>query len=143
MTAEGQVMLFKAGGRAYGIALEAVRRVIGGEFITPIPRTAPTVAGAILFEGQAVPVFYASQPDSARERDELILILQHESYLMGLVIDNVLRISETEEEGLEKGITPEELEGTPFKMLTTDELIPSGFGDPRGGKNDEENPAGR
>lgn len=135
-------MLFRAEGALYGVGMGAVRRVLSDKFVTPIPRTPPEVAGAILFEGQAVPVFHVKEPDSAGDSGDLILVLQLGSSLMGVAVENVLRVIEPEEAKFRKGKRTGSFEGVPFKLITPDKLIPSGLGGPRGGENDEENPAG-
>jgi|GEM_PF-5317647 len=142
VSAPERIMLFRAEGALYGIGIGAVRRVLSERFVTPIPLSLPEVAGAILFEGQAVPVFHVRAPGSTHA-DSLILMLQHESSLMGLAIENVLRVIEPEEAKFRKGKRKGSFEGATFSMITPDELIPSGLEGPRGGKNDQENPAGR
>jgi len=127
MKAGERVMLFQVGSRLYGIGISAVRKVVTDQFITPIPRVPEKVAGAILFEGQAVPVFYTEAPAATRNAGGLILTLQHESNLMGVAIDNVLRVIEPEEGELKGETRRGSFEGRPFDLVTPAELIPAGI----------------
>lgn len=144
-------MLFVAGKAVFGISLDAVVKVLSESEITPIPRMVSEVMGATLFEGLAVPVFDMGKRDNIRdnirdkERDKerLILMVRFEDNTMGIAVDNVLRIVYSEDEELNNGIEFGLLEGMPFKLVTPEELIPSGLMGPGGGENDEENPAGR
>ena len=136
MTGAEQVMLFKAGDESLGIGISAVRRIVEAEYITPIPRAPLSVAGAILFEGLPLPVFQFAVPAKAQGSHKLILVVQHESNLLGLVIDNVIRVVEWDADKAKNITGSGNLEATPFKMLSPNELIPSGLGDSRGGKND-------
>ena len=142
-TAGRQVMLFVAGEAAFGISLDAVVRVLSESKVTPIPRMVSEVLGATLFEGLAVPVFDMEERKNVTDKKRLILMVQFENNDMGIAVDNVLRIVSSEDEELTNGIEFGLLEGMPFKLVTPEELIPSGLRGPGGGENDEENPAGR
>jgi chemotaxis signal transduction protein len=127
-------MLFRAGGRIFGVGIGAVRRVVEEATITKIPRMPPGVAGAILFEGQVAPVFQVVIPGETGI-DKIILIMQHESNIMGLAIESVLRVIGPDEGELKKGETSGNLDGKPFNLITPKDFIPLGLGCSRGGEN--------
>lgn len=130
-----KVLLFKADGRVYGININAVIKVIEEEKITYLPRMGSRVAGAMLYEGKAVPLFYMSKPRRARKKSELVLIAQYEKELVGVIIDGVFKIVTGNSGEIKEGIESGSLEGMPFKMITSRDIIPSRQMRPTGGKN--------
>lgn len=130
-----KVLLFKADGRIYGLKINAVIKVVEEERITYLPRMGSRVAGVMLYDGRAVPVFYISKPRRACRKRELVLIAHHENELVGVIIDSVLRIVAPDNEEIKEGMESGYLEGMPFKMITTEETIPSLQMRSRGGEN--------
>lgn len=130
-----KVLLFKADGRVYGLKIDTVIKVVEEERITYLPRMGSRVAGVMLYEGKALPVFYIAKPRRARKKSELVLVAQQGKELLGVIIDSVLRIVASDDEKVKEGMETGGLEGMPFKMITPADIIPSGQMRPRGGGN--------
>ncbi len=95
------LLVLSAGGAQVGVPLSAARQVLAGHKITPVGRARPHVAGLIVHDGKAIPVYHLDHlvPGAARAGGAAgqIVVLEEEGALAGFLVDTVhaLRQAET------------------------------------------------
>ena len=94
---ELQLVVFELAGESYGVDIGQVREIIIMQKITRVPRTPAFVEGIINLRGKVIPVVDLKQrlglgderPTSGQER---IVVVDHESMGIGLVVDAVSEV---------------------------------------------------
>ena len=104
MEKELQVACFKVGEEEYGIDIMRIKEIIRPLRITFIPKSPPFIEGAINLREMIIPVIDMRKRFNLPPKDELkksrFIIALIENRIIGLIVDDVLRIIK---------INPEEL----------------------------------
>ena len=119
---KGKVLLFNAGEALFGAQLMEILRVVAEHNLTFIPRTPDDVKGAILHEGAAVPVFFCEGCEEAKDRDNLVLLLDHANGPIGLAIDKVIGVVDEAEVTQDEDGTLK-FGGEGIKMISSENLV--------------------
>lgn len=96
--AERQVVALHLGGELYGADIACIHTVITPPAITPVPRSAPWVAGVINLRGRVLPVVdlrvrFGMPPLPEAERAKArIVVTETESLTAGLIVDGVSEV---------------------------------------------------
>jgi len=119
---KGKVLLFNAGEALFGVQLMKILRVVAEDNLTFIPRTPDQVKGAIFHEGVAVPVFFCEGCKDAKDRDNLVLLLDHPNGPIGLAIDKVIGVVDEAEVTQDEDGTLK-FGGEGIKMISSESLV--------------------
>ncbi len=98
--AAGKYLTFVLAGEQFGIAVLAVREILGLLPVTPVPRTPHSVLGVIDLRGTTIPIVdlrrqLGIEPASAEEAAAgCIIVVEIEGTLTGLVVDRLSVVSE-------------------------------------------------
>jgi len=102
-------LTFALGEEEYGLEIMKVREIIGLMDITRVPRMPEFVRGVINLRGKVIPVLDLRMKfnmDKAEDTDQTcIIVVDIESTLMGVVVDEVSEVMNISEEDIEE--TPE------------------------------------
>jgi chemotaxis signal transduction protein len=90
-----RTLLFRAGGRTFGCALDAVREIVPQRRSTRLPGAPPAVQGLINLRGTIVtvvdlPLWLGGEQSAVR--DGSIILVDHGSRVAGLAVDEVLDV---------------------------------------------------
>jgi chemotaxis signal transduction protein len=101
-----RTVLFRAGGRTFGCAVDAVREIVPQRRATRLPGAPPAVQGLINLRGTIVtvvdlPLWLGGEVPAAR--DGSIVLVDHGPRVAGVAVDEVLDV---------QMIAPEEVVGT-------------------------------
>jgi chemotaxis signal transduction protein len=88
------VVVFRAGGRDYAVAIEQVRRVLAATGLAPLPDPLPGVAGLLRHDGATLTVV---APLGSDDGGGQVLVLDHGGGAIGLLVDEVTGIRQVEE----------------------------------------------
>lgn len=94
---ELQLVVFELAGESYGVDIGQVREIIIMQKITRVPRTPAFVEGIINLRGNVIPVVDLKQRlglgnDRQVSGQERIVVVDHESVGIGLVVDAVSEV---------------------------------------------------
>lgn len=96
--AERQVVALHLGDEVYGVDIAAINTVLTLPAITPVPKTAPHVAGVINLRGRILPVvdlrsrFGLPPLPAEKKKDARVVIAEVEGLSAGLIVDGVSEV---------------------------------------------------
>jgi purine-binding chemotaxis protein CheW len=97
---ERSLCIFERAGRTLGLPVWAVREVLGGETVSPVPCAPPELAGAINVRGEPLALVQIDDWIGARFRPRLtaeqILVFECDELQAGLIVDRVHDIRQCE-----------------------------------------------
>lgn len=119
LTAEpGRYLSFYLGEEIYAIEILKVREIIGVIAVTPVPEMPKSIIGVINLRGKIVPVMDVrirfGLPTIETTEESCIIVVQHGSQLMGVLVDRVLEVDEIKSEQLDAVPFINEQESTSF-----------------------------
>ena len=129
------VLLAAVAGAWHGIALPDVHEVVTSRPFTRLPGAAPEVAGLVNVRGRIVTVLdlgLALGGDAAAAAPgHRVVVLEHGGRLVGLAVEDVLRILRLRPSELDPSAPPApahiratgQADGEPFSLLDTDVLL--------------------
>jgi len=92
----GKFLTFFLGDEEYAIEILKVQEIIGLMKITPVPRMPDYIRGVLNLRGKIVPVMNLRTRfglEEIEDTDETcIIVIQHEEYLMGVLVDKVSEV---------------------------------------------------
>lgn len=93
---DAHIVILKSGDGFYGIDIKLVQEIVLMQEITEVPGSAPHIAGMTDLRGRVIPVadfatLLGHQP-SERTEDTRILVVEHESSHIGLIVDAVTEV---------------------------------------------------
>lgn len=102
-----QLVVFKLGEEEYGIEIGFAQGIIRiPEQILKMPDMPPFLKGMIDLRGQVIPVIDLKErfsfQETVRGDDSRLLILDLETMLMGILVDDITEVIKIEEEAIEK-----------------------------------------
>lgn len=134
-----ELMLVSAGGEVFAIALDLVREVVPARPYTTLPGAPNGVCGLANVRGRIVTVVELAARmglDAARAAGHRVVLLDHAGRLVGLAVDEVVRIvrAPVEEAGQVRpdpteGEDPAAEPGPRFTEIDADALLSPLFGD--------------
>lgn len=95
---ENRFMEFRLGGRLYALPLLNVKEVIQKPDVTEVPNMPNYFEGMINLRGQILGVFNVRKRIGEKPRDanasspEVVIVLEHGSVTVGMVVDEVTRV---------------------------------------------------
>jgi purine-binding chemotaxis protein CheW len=93
----GTFLTFQIANEEYGIAINAVREIIGALPITPMPGSPPEMLGVVNLRGKVIPVVSMRArfglPAGAAHPENVILVVDGRSGPIGLFADRVREVS--------------------------------------------------
>ncbi len=104
--AAARTLLFRVGGGVYGCDIDAVREIIQYRRATRLPGAPSYVQGLVNLRGTIVTVIdLGKRLDESRPmlREGSIILAEHGSRVVGVVVDEVMDVQAVAEEGLEAG----------------------------------------
>lgn len=102
----GKFLTFFLGKEEYALEILKVQEIIGMMPITPVPNMPEYIRGVLNLRGKIIPVmelrirFGLKTVDDTEE--SCIIVVQAESYLMGVVVDKVSEVAEIEDAEIEE-----------------------------------------
>ena len=107
-------------GQLFGIPVTNVRDVLRQQKVTPVPMSAPEIAGSLNLRGRIVTVIDLRRRLNLSERAEdqksMFVVVEYKGELYSLMVDNVGEVMTVPDASLEK--SPSNL-GTSWKEVTT------------------------
>ncbi|WP_050809931.1 chemotaxis protein CheW [Desulfosporosinus sp. OT] len=102
-----QLVVFRLGDEEYGIEIGFAQEIIRiPELITKIPDMPLYVEGLIDIRGKVIPIIDLKKrfgyEKTERSMDSRLLILDFESDLLGIIVDDVSEVIKVEEQAIEK-----------------------------------------
>lgn len=101
----GKFLTFFLGKEEYAIEILKVREIIGLMPITPVPKMPSYIRGVLNLRGKIVPVMNLRTRFGLEEVDDTeetcIIVIQHEAYLMGVLVDKVSEVVDIESGDIE------------------------------------------
>ncbi len=101
----GKFLTFFLGEEEYAIEILKVQEIIGLMSITPVPNMPSYIRGVLNLRGKIVPVMNLRTRfglEKVEDTDETcIIVIQHEEYLMGVLVDKVSEVVDIETEAIE------------------------------------------
>lgn len=101
----GKFLTFFLGQEEYAIEILKVQEIIGLMSITPVPKMPSYIRGVLNLRGKIVPVMNLRTRFGLQEIDDTdetcIIVIQHEEYLMGVLVDRVSEVVDIETEAIE------------------------------------------
>lgn len=92
----GKFLTFFLGEEEYAIEILKVQEIIGLMKITPVPKMPDYIRGVLNLRGKIVPVMNLRTRfglEEIEDTDETcIIVIQHEEYLMGVLVDQVSEV---------------------------------------------------
>jgi len=93
-------LLFRVGDEIYGMGLRALREVLLSDGVTPLPVPPYQVCVALTYRGRTLPVIRMSAlfevPPAGAAGTERVLLTQGRGRPLGLLVDDVLEMSEVD-----------------------------------------------
>jgi purine-binding chemotaxis protein CheW len=103
--AGGKFLTFFLGSEEYAIEILKVQEIIGLMSITPVPKMPEYIRGVLNLRGKIVPVMNLRTRFGLQEVEDTeetcIIVIQHEEYLMGVLVDKVSEVVDIETESIE------------------------------------------
>ena len=101
---KGMYMTFKSGNEYYGIKIQYVNEIVGFQDITPVPETESYIMGLINLRGKIIPVIdvqkrFGQEPSEYNDRT-CIVVINVQSTVVGLIIENIAEVVEIQEENI-------------------------------------------
>ncbi|UAK24278.1 chemotaxis protein CheW [Sphingomonas nostoxanthinifaciens] len=90
--APGQVLSFRAGGRAHAVAADAVREIVRLPRLTPVPHAPKGLAGLGNVRGSAVPILSVGALEDLPARSQTTVLVLAREPAVGLLVDEVTAI---------------------------------------------------
>ena len=150
-----EILLFTFAERLWGVDVGRVVRLVQADYVSAVPLPLTRLAGVMKYEGQAVPIFVPPEverpplADWKAAPEHLVVLLEHETGLIGCALTVVERIARGNEfmfEGSEElddasgedevalatgyffrqhlpGVRTEEPEGRPFTFLPVSSIL--------------------
>lgn len=101
----GKFLTFYLGNEGYAIEILKVQEIIGLMAITPVPQMPSYIKGVLNLRGKIVPVMNLRSRfgfDEVEDTDETcIIVIQHNEYLMGVLVDGVSEVVDIKTENIE------------------------------------------
>ena len=92
----GKFLTFFLGEEEYAIEILKVQEIIGLMKITPVPKMPDYIRGVLNLRGKIVPVMNLRTRFGLQEIEDTdetcIIVIQHEEYLMGVLVDKVSEV---------------------------------------------------
>jgi len=104
----GKFLTFFLAGEEYGIAITKVHEIIGGMYITRVPRTPHFIRGVINLRGKVIPVVDLRQKFGMEPHEQTaescIIVVQTAGIVTGIIVDRVSEVLD---------IAPNDIDKTP------------------------------
>lgn len=101
----GKFLTFFLGDEEYAIEILKVQEIIGLMKITPVPKMPDYIRGVLNLRGKIVPVMNLRTRfglEEIEDTDETcIIVIQHEDYVMGVLVDRVSEVVDIATENIE------------------------------------------
>lgn len=101
----GKFLTFFLGEEEYAIEILKVQEIIGLMKITPVPKMPDYIRGVLNLRGKIVPVMNLRTRfglEEIEDTDETcIIVIQHEDYVMGVLVDRVSEVVDIATENIE------------------------------------------
>ena len=109
-----EFVTFKIGGQTFGASVEEIHDVFRPANMTPVPQSAPEVAGVLNLRGRIVTAIDARSrlglpPDKTLDVDRLAIGVERDGESFGLIIDEIGEVLRLDEDDLEEN--PVNLDG--------------------------------
>lgn len=102
----GKFLSFFLGKEEYAIEILKVQEIIGLMPITPVPRMPDYIKGVLNLRGKIVPVMNLRSRFGLQEveytEETCIIVVQENSYLMGIIVDKVSEVADIEGNQIEE-----------------------------------------
>ncbi|MCI0395705.1 MAG: chemotaxis protein CheW [Chloroflexi bacterium] len=111
------VLTFRLAGQEYGLLVENVRQIIEMVTITRLPEAPAAIQGVINLQGKIVPILdlrlRLGLPFKPYQLHTPIILIEHYSQVLGLVVDSVEAVTEIAPADLEsnEAVLPPQLNG--------------------------------
>ncbi|MDH4262724.1 MAG: chemotaxis protein CheW [Spirochaetia bacterium] len=100
-----QIIVFRVGKEDYGLEIDKVQEVIRMKTIKKLPRSPHFILGVMNLRGNIIPIIGLRQkfglPEVTYDEYTRIVVVNHDSKLVGMVVDEVNRVINVPENSIE------------------------------------------